>query len=109
MHGAPGTERYPIGGSDPDFMAGFAQRLRLMGDTMNRPNCRPAVLQRRYVSMKRAGLFAFLILVGFQSKAATVLTTGDVGLANGSPNLGGDTVLRVNPSFGVLTSLIQFG
>jgi len=58
--------------------------------------------------MKRVGLFAFVILLGFQSQAATILTTGDVGLENGSPNQGGDTVLRVNPSFGVLTSLIQF-
>ena len=58
--------------------------------------------------MKRAGLFTFVILLGFQSQAATILTTGDVGLENNSPNLGGDTVLRVNPSFGGLTSLIQF-
>ena len=58
--------------------------------------------------MKRVGLFAFFILYGLQSQAATIVTTGDVGLENGSANLGGDTVLRVNPSFGVLTSLIQF-
>ena len=58
--------------------------------------------------MRRTGLFAFVILLGFQSQAATILTTGDVELANGSQNLGGETILRVNPSFGVLTSLIQF-
>ncbi len=71
-------------------------------------SARTGDIQRRDVSMRRIGLFAFVILLGFQSQAATILTTGDVGLENGSPNQGGDTVLRVNPSFGVLTSLIQF-
>src|SRR5262249_8401670 len=34
--------------------------------------------------------------------------TGDVDLWSGLPNQGGDATLKVNPSFGVLTSLIQF-
>jgi len=58
--------------------------------------------------MKLAGWFAFVMLFGFQSRATTLITTGDVFLESGSLNQGGDGTLKVNPSFGVLTSLIQF-
>ncbi|HJZ98110.1 MAG TPA: hypothetical protein VKE70_16485, partial [Candidatus Solibacter sp.] len=58
--------------------------------------------------MKRTALFAFVILLGFQSQAATILTTGDVYLENGTGNHGGEAVILANPSFGVITSLIQF-
>jgi hypothetical protein len=70
-------------------------------------SCNPKE-KKWFVSMNRAGWLAFVLLIGFQAQAATVLTTGDVWLGNGSSNQGGDGTLKVNPSFGVLTSLIQF-
>jgi len=63
---------------------------------------------RRIVFMKLAKWLALLILVGSHSQATTLIATGDVFLENGSANQGGDSTLKVNPSFGVLTSLIQF-
>jgi len=64
------------------------------------------LILRRIVFMKLAKWFALLILVGSHSQATTLIATGDVFLENGSANQGGDATLKVNPSFGGLTSLI---